>query len=214
MIYSGSMLMVVAPSGAGKSSLVSALMRDDAALTLSISFTTRTPRPGEENGRDYYFITTEEFLKRKEDGDFLEWALVHGNYYGTSKSWILEKMQLGQDVVLEIDWQGARQIQRIVPQALWIFILPPSLSILEERLRKRGQDDDATIERRVGAAQTELSHLEEADYLVVNDVFEQALSEVSQIVQASRLRSVQQMTKHHALVKQLTTDAKGPSTSS
>lgn len=205
MIYSGSMLMVVAPSGAGKSSLVSALMATDPTLTLSISYTTRNPRPGEEHGKDYYFISEAEFLERKESGDFLEWAHVHGNYYGTSKSWILEKMRLGQDVILEIDWQGARQIQRIVPQAIWIFILPPSLKILEERLNKRGQDDAKTIEKRLAAAQTELSHLEEADYLVINDLFEAALFELRHIVSASRLRTFQQVSKHPNLIKDLKT---------
>ncbi|SMC31038.1 guanylate kinase [Polynucleobacter kasalickyi] len=203
MIYSGSMLMVVAPSGAGKSSLVNALMATDPTLTLSISFTTRNPRPGEVDGKNYYFISEAEFLARKESGDFLEWALVHGNYYGTSRSWILEKMQLGQDVILEIDWQGARQIQGLVPQALWIFILPPSIKILEDRLRKRGQDDAQTIEKRVAAAHAELMHLDEADYLVINDLFEAALSELRHIVSASRLRTHQQLSKHRYLVNEL-----------
>jgi guanylate kinase len=195
--------MVVAPSGAGKSSLVAALMAKDPALTLSISFTTRNPRPGETNGENYYFISEPEFLQRKESGDFLEWALVHGNYYGTSKSWILEKMQLGQDVILEIDWQGAQQIQRIVPQAIWIFILPPSIAVLEDRLRRRGQDDEKTIEKRLAAAHAELSHLDEADYLVVNDVFDNALLELRHIVSASRLRTYQQLSKLANLVSEL-----------
>jgi guanylate kinase len=203
MVYSGSMIMVVAPSGAGKSSLVAALMANDPALTLSISFTTRNPRPGEIKGESYYFISEAEFLQRKESGDFLEWALVHGNYYGTSKSWILEKMQLGQDVILEIDWQGAQQIQRIVPQATWIFILPPSISVLEDRLRRRGQDDEKTIEKRLAAAHAELSHLDEADYLVVNDVFDTALLQLGQIVSASRLRTYQQLSKLANLVSEL-----------
>ena len=203
MNYSGSMIMVVAPSGAGKSSLVAALMAKDPALTLSISFTTRNPRPGETNGENYYFISEPEFLQRKESGDFLEWALVHGNYYGTSKSWILEKMQLGQDVILEIDWQGAQQIQRIVPQAIWIFILPPSIAVLEDRLRRRGQDDEKTIEKRLAAAHAELSHLDEADYLVVNDVFDNALLELRHIVSASRLRTYQQLSKLANLVSEL-----------
>lgn len=203
MNYSGSMIMVVAPSGAGKSSLVAALMAKDPALTLSISFTTRNPRPGETNGENYYFISEPEFLQRKESGDFLEWALVHGNYYGTSKSWILEKMQLGQDVILEIDWQGAQQIQRIVPQAIWIFILPPSIAVLEDRLRRRGQDDEKTIEKRLAAAHAELSHLNEADYLVVNDVFDNALLELRHIVSASRLRTYQQLSKLANLVSEL-----------
>jgi len=195
--------MVVAPSGAGKSSLVAALMANDRALTLSISFTTRNPRQGEIEGESYHFISEAEFLQRKESGDFLEWALVHGNYYGTSKSWILEKMQLGQDVILEIDWQGAQQIQHIVPQATWIFILPPSIAVLEDRLRRRGQDDEKTIEKRLAAAHAELSHLDEADYLVVNDVFDTALLELRQIVSASRLRTYQQLSKLANLVSEL-----------
>ena len=124
MAYTGSMLMVVAPSGAGKSSLVNALLQKDPDIGLSVSFTTRAPRPGEVDGREYNFLSEQEFLKRKESGDFLEWANVHGNYYGTSKSWIESQMQNGKDVILEIDWQGARQVQQLIPQAIWIFILP------------------------------------------------------------------------------------------
>ena len=130
MAYTGSMLMVVAPSGAGKSSLVNALLQKDPDIGLSVSFTTRAPRPGEVNGREYNFLTESEFVKRKEAGDFLEWANVHGNYYGTSKSWIESQMQNGKDVILEIDWQGARQVQKIIPEAIWIFILPPSIQTL------------------------------------------------------------------------------------
>ena len=125
MTYTGSMLMVVAPSGAGKSSLVNALLKQDKDIGLSVSFTTRAPRPGEVNGREYNFLSEAEFLERKAVGDFLEWAKVHGNYYGTSKSWIESQMKNGRDVILEIDWQGARQVQAIIPEAIWIFILPP-----------------------------------------------------------------------------------------
>jgi len=208
MIYSGSMILVVAPSGAGKSSLVSALLTTDPTLALSVSFTTRSPRPGEVEGINYHFISEEEFLSRKEQGDFLEWAFVHGNYYGTSRSWIMEKMEQGQDVILEIDWQGAQQIQKIVPQAIWIFILPPSLKILEERLRHRGQDDEATIQRRIKAAHEELSHLSEANYLVVNDLFQAALFELRQIISASRLRTIPQLLRHSNLIENLTNSGK------
>jgi guanylate kinase len=208
MIYSGSMILVVAPSGAGKSSLVSALLTTDPTLALSVSFTTRSPRPGEVEGINYHFISEEEFLSRKEQGDFLEWAFVHGNYYGTSRSWIMEKMEQGQDVILEIDWQGAQQIQKIVPQAIWIFILPPSLKILEERLRNRGQDDEATIQRRIKAAHDELSHLSEANYLVVNDLFQAALFELRQIISASRLRTIPQLLRHSNLIENLTNSGK------
>ncbi len=203
MGYTGSMLMVVAPSGAGKSSLVKALLENDPAIQLSISCTTRAPRPGEENGREYNFLSKEEFLKRKDAGDFLEWAEVHGNYYGTSKSWIEAQMQEGKDVLLEIDWQGARQIQKIVPDSIWIFILPPSIQSLEDRLRKRGQDDESTILMRVAAARQELAHVGEANYLVVNDLFEAALFELRQIISASRLRASCQLAKHEQLASEL-----------
>ena len=207
MIYSGSMIMIVAPSGAGKSSLVSALLSTDPTLALSISCTTRSPRPGEVNGVNYHFISDEEFLSRKEQGDFLEWAQVHGNYYGTSKSWIQEKMQRGQDVILEIDWQGARQIQQHVPNAIWIFFLPPSLKVLEDRLNARGQDDAVTIHNRIKAAHEELSHIAEANYLVVNDLFQAALFELRQIISASRLRTLPQIARHSDLIEKLTSSS-------
>ena len=203
MAYTGSMLMVVAPSGAGKSSLVNALLEKDPAIGLSVSFTTRAPRPGEVNGREYNFLTEQEFLKRKDAGDFLEWANVHGNYYGTSKSWIESQMKNGKDVILEIDWQGARQVQQLIPQAIWIFILPPSIQTLEDRLRKRAQDDEATIQKRVAAAKDELAHVAEANYLVVNDNFEKALSDLNQVVLASRLRTGPQLARQHQLAKEL-----------
>jgi guanylate kinase len=197
------MLMVVAPSGAGKSSLVNALLQKDPDIGLSVSFTTRAPRPGEVNGREYNFLSEQEFIKRKEAGDFLEWANVHGNYYGTSKSWIESQMQNGKDVILEIDWQGARQVQRLIPEAIWIFILPPSIQTLEDRLRKRAQDDEATIQKRVAAAKDELAHVAEANYLVVNDNFEQALNDLNQVVLASRLRTGPQLARQHQLAKEL-----------
>jgi len=203
MAYTGSMLMVVAPSGAGKSSLVNALLQKDPAIGLSVSFTTRAPRPGEVNGREYNFLSEQEFLQRKEAGDFLEWANVHGNYYGTSKSWIESQMKNGKDVILEIDWQGARQVQQLIPQAIWIFILPPSIQTLEDRLRKRAQDDEATIQKRVAAAKDELAHVAEANYLIVNDNFEQALSDLNQVVLASRLRTGPQLARQHQLAKEL-----------
>ena len=204
MTYTGSMLMVVAPSGAGKSSLVNALLKQDAGIDLSVSFTTRAPRPGEVNGREYNFLSEAEFLARKEAGDFLEWAKVHGNYYGTSKSWIESQMKNGRDVILEIDWQGARQVQAIIPQAIWIFILPPSIQALEDRLLHRAQDDEATIQKRVMAAKEELTHVAEADYLVINDDFETALAELNQVVLASRLRKNAQLVRHQKLTQELT----------
>jgi guanylate kinase len=204
MTYTGSMLMVVAPSGAGKSSLVNALLKQDAGIDLSVSCTTRAPRPGEVNGREYNFHSETEFLARKEAGDFLEWAKVHGNYYGTSKSWIESQMKNGRDVILEIDWQGAHQVQAIIPQAIWIFILPPSIQALEDRLLHRAQDDQATIQKRVAAAKEELTHVAEADYLVINDDFETALAELNQVVLASRLRKNSQLVRHQKLAQELT----------
>jgi guanylate kinase len=204
MEYSGSMFLIVAPSGAGKSSLVAAVLESDSSLALSVSFTTRSPRPGEIEGVNYHFISESEFLSRKDQGDFLEWALVHGNYYGTSRSWIMEKMQYGQDVILEIDWQGAKQIQKIIPAAVWIFILPPTFKILEERLRSRGQDEENTIQRRINAAHDELIHMGEANYLVVNDLFQTAILELGQIISAERLRTRPQQRRLADIIDNLT----------
>ncbi|WP_370624271.1 guanylate kinase [Polynucleobacter sp. UB-Piko-W3] len=201
--YQGSMLMIVAPSGAGKSSLVNALLQADAGLKLSLSTTTRAPRSGEVDGKNYRFVSKEEFIQEKEQGHFLEWAEVHGHFYGTSKPWIESQMQAGSDVVLEIDWQGAQQIRKLIPSAQWIFIFPPSIEALEERLRKRGQDDEATIARRLAAAHVELLHAHEADYIVVNDSFDQALVDLKHILAASRLRSGPAMARNPALLRRL-----------
>jgi guanylate kinase len=201
--YQGSMLMIVAPSGAGKSSLVDALLKADSGLKLSLSTTTRAPRSGEVDGKNYRFVSKEEFAREREQGHFLEWAEVHGHFYGTSKPWIESQMQAGSDVVLEIDWQGAQQIRKLIPSAQWIFIFPPSIEALEERLRKRGQDDEATIERRLAAAHVELLHAHEADYIVVNDSFNQALVDLQQILAASRLRSGPSMARNPALLRRL-----------
>jgi guanylate kinase len=197
------MLMIVAPSGAGKSSLVNALLKEDAGLKLSLSTTTRGPRPGEVDGKDYRFLTKEDFLQERDEGHFLEWAQVHGHFYGTSKPWIESQMQAGSDVVLEIDWQGAQQIRKLIPSVQWIFIFPPSIDALEERLRKRGQDDEETIQRRLAAAHVELMHAPEADFIVVNDSFDQALLDLKHILASSRLRSVPSMARNPALLKRL-----------
>jgi guanylate kinase len=201
--YQGSMLMIVAPSGAGKSSLVNALLQDDAGLKLSLSTTTRAPRPGELDGKDYRFVDKEAFVRERDQGHFLEWAEVHGHFYGTSKPWIESQMQSGSDVMLEIDWQGAQQIRKLIPSVQWIFIFPPSIEALEERLRKRGQDDEATIQRRLAAAHIELQHAHEADFIVLNDSFEQALVDLKHILAASRLRSGPSMARNPALLKRL-----------
>jgi guanylate kinase len=197
------MLMIVAPSGAGKSSLVNALLQEDSNLKLSLSTTTRSPRPGEVDGKNYRFISKEEFIRERDQGHFLEWAEVHGNYYGTSKPWIESQMLVGNDVLLEIDWQGAQQIRQLIPSAQWIFIFPPSIEALEQRLRHRGQDDEATIQKRLAAAHIELAHAPEADYIVVNDSFEQALVDLKQILAASRLRSGPSMAKNPAILRRL-----------
>ena len=195
--------MIVAPSGAGKSSLVNALLKDDPALKLSLSTTTRAPRPGEVDGKDYRFATPETFIAERDQGHFLEWAQVHGHFYGTSKPWIESQMLAGNDVMLEIDWQGAQQIRKLIPSVQWIFIFPPSIEALEERLRKRGQDDEETIQRRLAAAHVELLHAHEADFIVVNDSFEQALLDLKHILASSRLRSGPAMARNPALLQRL-----------
>ncbi len=201
--YQGSMLMIVAPSGAGKSSLVEALLKSDLSLKLSLSTTTRATRPGEVDGVNYRFVSQDQFVLERDQGQFLEWAQVHGHFYGTSRVWIESQMQAGSDVILEIDWQGAQQIRKLIPSVQWIFIFPPSLEALEERLRKRGQDDEATIERRLTAAHIELQHAHEANYIVINDLFDQALVELQNIIAASRLRSGPVMARNPALLRRL-----------
>ncbi|MDQ7968416.1 MAG: guanylate kinase [Oxalicibacterium faecigallinarum] len=200
---SGSLFLVVAPSGAGKSSLVNALLQQEPAIKLSISYTTRQPRPGEENGREYFFTDVEDFLTRRDAGEFLEWAEVFGNYYGTSRIQIADQMAAGTDVLLEIDWQGAQQIKKQFPHAVGIFILPPSIDVLEERLKKRGQDEPHVITRRLLAAGGEIAHASEFEYVIINQEFTVALSELSAIVKATRCRFAQQSTRNASLFAQL-----------
>ena len=199
----GSLFMVVAPSGAGKSTLVNALLAQDKQIRLSISYTTRAPRPGEQNGREYHFISEKDFLARQETGEFLESAEVHGNYYGTSRKWIMEEMKTGIDVLLEIDWQGAQQIKKQFPHAVGIFILPPSIAALEERLKKRGQDDPHVITRRLLAAGGEIAHASEFEYAIINHEFDTALAELRAIVSATRCRFAQQAARNSSLFAQL-----------
>ena len=199
----GSIFMVVAPSGAGKSTLVNALLARDPGIELSISFTTRAPRPGETDGREYHFTTADDFIARRGRGEFLEWAEVHGHYYGTSRPWIEQRVGAGRDVLLEIDWQGARQVRSALPQAIGIFILPPSIEALEARLHKRGQDLPQVIARRLLAAGAEISHAAEFDYVVINEDFEHALGELGAIVTATRLRYPSQLARHRELFAQL-----------
>jgi guanylate kinase len=200
---SGSLFMVVAPSGAGKSTLVNALLAQEPSIKLSISFTTRAPRPGEQHGREYHFTSVEDFLARREAGEFLESAEVHGNYYGTSRILINDEMKAGTDVLLEIDWQGAQQVRKQFPQAVGIFILPPSIEALEERLRKRGQDADHVITRRLLAAGGEIAHAPEFEYVIINQEFATASSELTAIVKATRCRFAQQAARNTSLFAQL-----------
>ena len=184
----GRLLMVAAPSGAGKSSLVKAFLARHDDWSLSVSTTTRTPRPGEAHGREYFFVTKEDFEIQRDRGDFLEWAEVHGNYYGTSRGWIEDQIRQSRNILLEIDWQGARQIRAlfqsgpIAPRS--VFILPPSLEELAHRLRHRGQDSEAVIARRLAAAEEEISHAKEFDYVIINQDFSHALGEFDAIAES------------------------------
>jgi guanylate kinase len=181
----GSVLIVAAPSGAGKSSLVNALLKQETDIVLSVSFTTRDPRPGEQHGKEYFFVSEAEFREREAKAEFLESAQVHGNFYGTSK-------RLIEDVLLEIDWQGAQQVRRQFPDAVGIFILPPSIEALEQRLKQRGQDSDAVIARRLDNAAGEIAHAHEFDYVIINENFDAALLQLVGIARASRCRFGQQ----------------------
>ncbi|MEC5163720.1 guanylate kinase [Janthinobacterium sp. CG_23.3] len=200
---SGSLFMVVAPSGAGKSTLVNALLQQEPTIQLSISTTTRAPRPGEEHGREYYFTSAEDFVARAGAGEFLEWAEVHGNYYGTSRILVEKEMAAGTDILLEIDWQGARQVRKQFPRTAGIFILPPSIDALEERLNKRGQDSQHVIARRLLAAGGEIAHAPEFEYVIINEEFTVALSELTAIVRATRCRFAQQAARNASLFAQL-----------
>ena len=202
----GTLFIVSAPSGAGKSSLIAALMQRfnlDDSLRLSVSHTTRDPRPGEENGREYHFVTIEEFERLKEENAFLEWAYVHGNYYGTSKQWISEELALGHDVLLEIDWQGALQVKRLFPDVVGIFILPPSVEALRARLNKRGTDSDEVIARRLAGAGAEMVHAGQFDYVIINDDFDRATEDLIAIVRASRLSFKTQAVRERETFKHL-----------
>jgi guanylate kinase len=199
----GSVFIVSAPSGAGKTSLVRALLDADAQVKLSVSYTTRAARPGEVDGQHYHFVDLGEFMAMLNRGDFLESAEVYGNRYGTSQAWIEAQLAQGVDILLEIDWQGAVQVRRLMPQAISIFILPPSLAALKARLTGRGQDADDVIARRVAAAREDMSHVGEFDYVIINDDFITAASELQAVVKASRLHIGKQMQRHGALIQHL-----------
>jgi guanylate kinase len=194
----GNLFIVSAPSGAGKSSLVSAVLAEDKLLSLSVSFTTRPPRPGEVDGRDYHFVDRKQFAAMVERGEFLESAEVHGNAYGTSQKAIYDALAKGLDVMLEIDWQGALQVRRAFPDAVSVFILPPPpvREELERRLRGRGQDSEEAIQRRLRAAQEEIGHVAEFDYVIINKDFEEARRDLAALVRAARLTLARQSSKH------------------
>lgn len=196
---SGRLYVVAAPSGAGKTTLVRLLLDSEPDVRLSISYTTRSPRPGEENGREYHFVDAATFRVMMARGDFLEWAEVHGNFYGTSKKWIADQLADGSDVLLEIDWQGAQQVREAFPEALGVFILPPSMEELTRRLTGRGTDSVDVIERRLAAAQAEMRHVVEFDYVIINDSLERALEDLRAVVRASRLTLEGQRVRHAAL---------------
>jgi guanylate kinase len=182
---------------------VNALLAQEPSLKLSISYTTRQPRPGEQHGREYFFISVEEFLAKRQSGEFLESAEVHGNYYGTSREQIAGQMKIGTDILLEIDWQGAQQVKKQFPHAIGIFILPPSIQALEDRLKKRGQDEPHVISRRILAAGGEIAHAPESEYVIINQDFATALAELSAIVKSARCRFAQQAVRNASLFSQL-----------
>jgi guanylate kinase len=199
----GNLFIVSAPSGAGKTSLVKALLQTGIDLSLSVSYTSRAPRPEEVDGRDYHFISREIFEQKLDRNEFLESAEVYGNLYGTSQKWINETIMSGRDILLEIDSQGAQQVRRNFPKAVGIFVLPPSLETLETRLRQRAQDSAEAIARRLAAAREEIGHLSEYDYVIINEKLDKALQELACIVQAERLRMTSQRGRHHNLITQL-----------
>jgi len=182
----GQLFVITAPSGAGKTSLIEALMADDPTLKLSVSYTTRAPREGEKDGVDYHFVDEPRFLRMRDAGEFLESAEVHGNRYGTAKRVITQALAKGEDLILEIDWQGARQVRAIYPDCVGIFILPPSMEELERRMRKRAKDSDAVIRRRLEAARGEMEHAGEFDYAIINKDFETAKQELAEIIRKER----------------------------
>jgi guanylate kinase len=183
----GALFIISAPSGAGKTTLVRQLMACDRGIRHSISYTTRQPRPAEVDGQDYHFIDIQTFLAMRERGEFLEWAEVHGKFYGTSRLWLLDEMRAGRDTLLEIDWQGAQQVRALMPHAVSIFIVPPSIEELERRLRSRGQDSEEVIQRRVAAALGELRHVGEFDFVIINKDLQEALADLAAAVRAARL---------------------------
>ncbi|MCP5076985.1 MAG: guanylate kinase [Psychromonas sp.] len=201
----GTLYIISAPSGAGKSSLINALLAEDRGwdVQVSVSHTTRAPRVGENNGEHYHFVDVENFKSLIKENAFFEWAEVFGNYYGTSRITIEQALQQGTDIFLDIDWQGAQQVREMMPEAVGIFILPPNRDELESRLNKRGQDSSEIIAKRMSQAQSEMSHYNEYDYLIINDDFELASKELSQIVSALRNKQSKQSIVHQTMIAEL-----------
>lgn len=199
----GTLYIVAAPSGAGKSSIVNAVLARDPNISLSISFTSRPARPGERHAEHYHFVSATEFEAMVENGDFFEYARVHGDWKGTAWQSVEPQLSAGRDVLLEIDWQGARQVRARIPNAVSVFILPPSREALEERMRKRGQDSEEVIRLRLAAAREEMSHYGEFDYVIVNEHFDTAVGELCSIFTASRLRRDVQVARHARLISSL-----------
>lgn len=196
---SGSLFIVSAPSGAGKTTLVQALLANDPSMRLSVSYTTRAPRNGEINGTHYHFVSLEQFQARREAGEFLEWAYVHGNYYATSAIWLADQLAQGQDVLLEIDWQGAKQVRQLFRQVVDVFILPPSFEALQARLYGRGTDSEAVIEQRLRAAREEMHQATNFQYVIVNAELQQATEDFMAIIKSARLRCEQQRQRNPQL---------------
>jgi guanylate kinase len=203
MAQRGVLFIVSAPSGAGKTTLVRGLLERDVQIGLSISHTTRAPRSGEQDGVAYHFVGMEAFAAMRDAGDFIEWAQVHGNCYGTSRRWLEERLAAGHDVLLEIDWQGAQQVRAKFPEAVGIFILPPSLDALAHRLTGRASDAPEVIERRLAAAREEIGHLHEFDFVIINNILEQALDEMVTVARAARLLRSSQLARHPEFFKSL-----------
>ncbi|MBM3342636.1 MAG: guanylate kinase [Betaproteobacteria bacterium] len=199
----GNLYIVSAPSGAGKTSLVAALLDIDPRVRKSVSFTTRAPRTGEADGREYNFVSVARFEAMRARGDFVESALVHGNYYGTSHQWVGARLTEGQDILLEIDWQGAAQVRRVQPDAVGIFIVPPSYDALLSRLSNRGTDAPDIIARRLKNAREEIAHLVDFDYVIINDDFDRAAQELAAVVVAERLKRARQLMRNRGLIEPL-----------
>jgi guanylate kinase len=200
---SGNLFIISAPSGAGKTSLVHALLNHNPHIDLSVSYTTRDPRSGEQDGKDYHFVSREAFLAMANRSEFLESAEVYGNLYGTSQIWISQEIATGRDVLLEIDWQGAAQVRRLFPDCISVYILPPSIAALEARLKGRGKDNDTVIAKRLAAAREDIAHVAEFDYVIINDNLNNALRELDAVVLSAKLTCAKQLTRHQALINQL-----------